>query len=115
MEALDQLTASVKGGYVFVTRRGTPLRSIKTAFETACRHANLVGVTPHTLRHTFASKLAKAKVGDRTLQALGRCKEPKMIQRYAHLSEGDLREAVEAIGKNSPTESSTPLEAVAAK
>ena len=42
-------------------------------------------------------------VGDRALQALGRWKEPKMIQRYTHLSEQHLREAVEKIAKNFPS------------
>jgi hypothetical protein len=50
--------------------------------------------------NTFASKLAMSGVNDRSLQALGRWKEPKMIQRYAHLSPQHLREAVEKIAQN---------------
>jgi hypothetical protein len=41
--------------------------------------------------------------GDRTIQVLGRWKEPKMIRRYVHLSEQHLREAVERLAENSPT------------
>jgi hypothetical protein len=41
--------------------------------------------------------------GGRTLQALGRWKEPKTIRRYVHLSEQHLREAVERLVENSPT------------
>jgi hypothetical protein len=37
------------------------------------------------------------------MQALGRWKEPKMIQRYAHLSDKHLAEAVEKIGQDSTT------------
>jgi hypothetical protein len=42
-------------------------------------------------------------VGDRSIHALGGWKEPKMIQRYAHLSQQHLREAVEKIAGNSPS------------
>ncbi|HEU0006635.1 MAG TPA: tyrosine-type recombinase/integrase [Terriglobia bacterium] len=41
-----------------------------TRFTTACRNANLADVTPHALRHTFASRLAIAGVGLRTIQEL---------------------------------------------
>ncbi len=40
---------------------------------------------------------------DRELQALGSWKDPKMIQRYTHLSRQHLAEAVEQIGSDSPT------------
>ena len=90
-------------------------RSVRTAFDTACRRAKLEDVSPHTLRHTFASRLAEQRVGDRTLRALGGWKEPKMIQRYAHLSEEHLREAVERIASNSPAEFPAPKVETAAK
>ncbi|PYV82850.1 MAG: hypothetical protein DMG05_27315, partial [Acidobacteria bacterium] len=82
---------------------GKPFKPVRTAFTTACKHANLTGVTPHTLRHTFASRLGMTGANDRTLQALERWKEPKMIQRYTHLSETHLAETVEKIGQNFTT------------
>ena len=42
-------------------------------------------------------------VNDITLQALGRWKEPKMIRRYAHLSQEHLADAIEQIGSEVPT------------
>jgi hypothetical protein len=42
-------------------------------------------------------------VGDRALQALGRWKEPEMVQRYTNLNEQHLREAVEKVALNSPS------------
>ena len=102
IEALTRLKATATSEWVFVNRFGGRFKSIRSAFETACRHANLSGVTPHTLRHTFASRLGMSGVGDRALQALGRWKEPQMIRRYVHLSEEYLREAVEKIAGNSP-------------
>jgi len=94
---------------------GDPYRSVRTPFDNACRRAKLEDVSLHTLRHTFASKLAEQRVGDRTLPTLGRWKEPKMIQRYARLSEEHLREAVEKIASNSPTIFPTPQVESAAK
>ena len=84
-----------RSGLVFETREGKPVRSVRTAFTNACERANLSGVTPHTLRHTFASRLGMAGINNLTLQKLGRWKEPKMILRYAHLSPEYLEEAIE--------------------
>jgi integrase len=103
VEALRALKKSKTGEYVFVQRDGSPYRSTKTAFTTACRHAKLRDVTPHTLRHTFASRRGMSGANDRTLQALGRWNDPKMIQRYTHLSKEHLAEAVERIGSHSTT------------
>ena len=57
----------------------------------------------HDIRHTFASRLAMEGVNDATLQTLGRWKEPKMIRRYAYLSQQHLAEAIERIGAHSTT------------
>ena len=69
MSALRELSEGV--GPVFSNRTGGALKSIRTTFTTACRNANLADVTPHTLRHTFASRLAIAGVGLRVIQELG--------------------------------------------
>jgi integrase len=39
---------------------GGPIKNVKRGFAEACRRAQLVGVTPHTLRHTAASWAAQA-------------------------------------------------------
>jgi site-specific recombinase XerD len=41
-------------------------------------------ITPHTLRHTFASRLAITGVDLRTIHELGCWKQLKMVERYAH-------------------------------
>jgi integrase len=48
LEALKLHEAKRTGDYLFLNRYGRPFRSVRTAFTTACRHANLPGVTPHT-------------------------------------------------------------------
>ncbi len=55
-EALSRLKEEAKGQYVFAKAEGNPYRSIRTAFDTACRNAKLSDVTgPHVLRHTLVS------------------------------------------------------------
>jgi integrase len=104
-DALAQLKQRAPSGseFVFLSQHGTPFRSIRTAFTTACKHANLPAVSPHVLRHTFASRLAMAGVDIRTIQELGGWKEIKMIERYSHLSDEHPVEAAEKIGQNSTT------------
>ena len=89
--------------YVFARRGGAPYRSIRTTFQTACRAAGLKGVTPHVLRHTFASRLATASVDPRTIQELGGWASLAMVERYTHLSPTHKAETVERIVQNSPT------------
>jgi site-specific recombinase XerD len=47
------------------------------------RRAGVKGVTPHTLRHTFASRLVMAGVDLRTVQELGGWSSLDLVQRYA--------------------------------
>jgi integrase len=103
LEALGRLRATSKGSeHVFLTHKGEPLKSIRTAFDTACEHANLSGVTPHVLRHTFASRLVMRGADLRTVMELGGWKNLSMVQRYSHLSQAHKLEAVELLAKNSP-------------
>ena len=67
------------------------------AFRAACREAGLVGVSPHVLRHTFASRLVMAGVDLRTVQELGGWKSLAMVERYSHLSRPHVAAAVERI------------------
>jgi integrase len=57
----------------------------------------LDGITWHSLRHTFASRLVMAGVHLRTVAELGGWRTLAMVQRYAHLSPAHLQEAVERI------------------
>jgi len=96
-EAFKRMSTVAKREHVFVKPDGSPYRSIRSAFETACKNANLNGVTPHTLRHTFASRLAMNGESLRTIQELGGWERIEMVQRYAHLSQNHKAEAVERI------------------
>ncbi|GJL57825.1 MAG: integrase [Nitrospirales bacterium] len=66
-------------------------------FLPAIEKAKLKNVTWHTLRHTFASRLAMNGQGDSTIAALLRHSGTGLVQRYAHLSPTHLRGAVEGV------------------
>jgi len=66
-------------------------------FMPAVRAAKLDGVTWHTLRHTFASRLAMNGATDSTIAALLRHRGTGLVARYAHLSPSHLKCAVEAV------------------
>jgi integrase len=84
-------------GYVFVRKNGQPYRSIRKGFGLACEAAGLRDLSPHVLRHTFASRLAMAGVDPRTIQELGGWRSLAMVQRYTHLSPTHKAAAVERI------------------
>ena len=85
-------------------------RGFRTAFETACRNAKLSGVMPHVLRHTFASMLVMRGAGLRAVQELGGWKGLNTVQRYAHLRQERIRQAIELLAENSPLLITTPAE-----
>ena len=64
------------------------LKSFRTAFSGACRRAKLTDVTPHALRHTFATRLAtECNTDVITVKQLGRWKRMEMVERYVNPSD----------------------------
>ena len=102
--ALKALHATATSEYVFVNEEGLPYNSVGSTFKRACRRANLTRVTPHTLRHTFASRLVMVGVDLRTVQELGGWQTLSMVERYAHLSPAHKAQAVERISLQESSE-----------
>ena len=100
LSTLQKLKSQARGSYVFAKQDGTPYQSIRRPFKTACEKSSLHDITPHTLRHTFASRLAMAGVDMRTIQELGGWRELKMVERYSHLSPNHKQESVEKLVQN---------------
>ncbi|MEK6801906.1 MAG: site-specific integrase [Nitrospirota bacterium] len=96
-EVLERLRERSKSEYVFTQANGRPYKSMDKPFAAACKLAKLAGVTLHTLRHSFASRLAMAGVDLRTIQDLGGWSDLSMVMRYSHLSPNHKREAIEKI------------------
>jgi integrase len=113
-----------RDGRVFLTPAGTPYHDtrglggspIKRAFNSACVRAGLAEitgyrvdkrgrrwpiidttVTPHKLRHTFASWLVMKGVPLRTVAELLGHKSLAMVHRYSHLSPDHLRGSVDLL------------------
>ena len=105
--ALDALreTPSEGGLYVFSGRvEGSRKASNKTAFRAACRRAEIPyglrrpdGVTRHTLRHTAISWMLQRGA---SLYAVGKIvghSAATMTERYGHLADRHLAEAVQVL------------------
>jgi site-specific recombinase XerD len=116
IETLKEIKVTTPGRrWVFMTRgrkkdgARRQYRSLKTAFTTALEHVNLAeDITPHVLRHTWASRLVMKGVDLRTLQELGGWKSLNMVQRYTHPSPEHKRQATELLVERVPTNFPTP-------
>ncbi|NOS82764.1 MAG: site-specific integrase [Nitrospira sp.] len=103
--ALKQLPK--RSEFVFTKPNGKPYHAIR-GFREACERAGLKGVTVHTTRHTFATRLVENGVDLRTVQELGGWATLSLIQRYAHVTPSRKAEAVEGLVKHFTTIFTTP-------
>ena len=82
---------------LFVSAQNKPMADPREWLAAACAEANIQGVTWHTLRHTFASRLVMAGVDLKTVQDLMGHKTIAMTARYAHLSPAHKLTALEKL------------------
>jgi integrase len=104
LAALNRLTKLSE--FVFAKPNGKPYHAIR-GFRAACQRAGLTGVTPHSTRHTFATRLCENGVDLRLVQEMGGWATLSLVHRYAHVSPGRKAKAVEGLVRNSSTKSST--------
>ncbi len=98
-EVLERRAAERTEGvpYVFVDKNGRRYRDLKRSFRTAMKKAVISNFRFHDLRHTFASHLVMAGVDLATVRELLGHHDIKMTLRYAHLSPGHRRQAVDRL------------------
>ncbi|SHF00731.1 Site-specific recombinase XerD [Kaistia soli DSM 19436] len=93
---------SHREGRVFRTHKGEPYYDAerlaggqtKTAWRGMCKRAKVVGVTPHTLRHTFSTWLTVAGVSERVRDELMGHASASIGRRYAHVPREEMISAV---------------------
>jgi integrase len=79
---------------------GKRIGNIKKGFEAACARAGLEGVSPHTLRHTAATWIARDGAADLSDAANYLAMSEKTLREvYRHHHPDFLREAAESIGR----------------
>ncbi len=109
-DALRALPSRMKGPWVFPSATGeTPMDAqnfYNRVFVPALQTAKIEGVTWHTLRHTFASRLVMAGVDLTTIKELMGHKDIATTMRYAHLSPGHQLDAVQRLNRK-PTDTTT--------
>jgi integrase len=79
---------------------GKPFVDLKAGFGLACRKAGISGVTWHTLRHTFASRLLDRGVDIVTVQQLLGHSTVTVTMRYTHTNLESKRAAVAKLESN---------------
>jgi integrase len=81
---------------LFVSSKGRPYSGdgVQSNFLRACRRAQLLDFHFHDLRHTYASDCVAAGMELAVLAKLLGHKSVKTTERYAHLGESQVREAV---------------------
>lgn len=78
--------------------------SIRKSFDSLMRRLNIDGVTPHTFRHTFATRLVQNGVSIPEVSALTGDSAKTLHDKYIHLSPQFLRNAISSLssGLNAP-------------
>ena len=86
-------------------RTGVNQTELKKGFRKACELAGIPyglntqgGVTPHTMRHTFATRLAERGTHDVTIMRLLGNSSLKMSRRYTHATPESMQDAIEKLG-----------------
>ena len=98
--------------YVFSKTNGTAYGNWRRSFETVCKQAGIKDFHFHDLRHCFGSYLGMAGYNSYTIMALMGHKTPAMSARYTHISEVQLRAAVDEIGAKVVQCESSPLDSL---
>jgi integrase len=92
---LDKWRAIKSGAYVFYNQlTGDRFHDVRTALKIAVKAAGLSGITWHTFRHTFATRLIAQGTDIVTVKELLGHAEIKTTLRYAHTSRDAKKKAV---------------------
>ncbi|MCR4293833.1 MAG: tyrosine-type recombinase/integrase [Candidatus Kuenenia sp.] len=90
---------NIKNDLVFASGAGTKIDSdnLRRALDRALQKAGIRDVTPHTFRHTFATRLAQRGVDIYKIAKLLGHKDIRMTLRYAHHCPDSLRDGIQIL------------------
>lgn len=94
--ARDELLGGKTSKYVFVSTRGNPMSAdaMRKVFKAAVRRAGLdEGLSPHDMRHTFATDVLAGGADLRTVQEMLGHASLSTTQIYTHVSASSLKTA----------------------
>ena len=100
-KVLEYWALGKRNEFVFYNpETGKPFVDLKAGFKLACKKAGITGVTWHTLRHTFASRLVDRGVDIVTVKELLGHSSITLTMRYTHTNLDSKRAAVEKLLHN---------------
>lgn len=90
---------SIKNEFVFTTYVGTKIDgdNLRRTLDSALKKAGIEGVTPHTFRHTFATRMTQKGIDLYKIAKLLGHKDIRMTQRYSHHCPDSLRDGVQIL------------------
>ena len=93
-----------KGEWVFCDDKGDRIKEFRKSFKTACKKAGLEGISPHCLRHSFASLMIQSGADARTLsEILGHSSPTITLDIYSHCFDSYRRQAINRLPSFEPT------------
>ena len=96
--------AERKGKWVFCDDKGDRIKEFRKSFKTACKKAGLEGISPHCLRHSFASLMIQSGADARTLsEILGHSSPTITLDIYSHCFDSYRRQAINRLPSFEPT------------
>jgi len=87
--------------YVFTRDDGKPVRDFRGAWDAACEAAKVPGLLFHDLRRTAARNLRRAGVAEGVIMKIGGWKTRSVFERYAIVSQTDIRDAMTSLQQSS--------------
>jgi len=84
---LDHLKSlKQKSEYIITKNDGSRFKNILKFWRRVIKKAGLKNITPHILRHSFATILIREGADFNAVKELGRWSDLKLVERYSHVS-----------------------------
>ena len=98
VEELKSLPRSLRTDHILLnTKNGDRLGNFRKAWDTTLRRAGISNFRFHDLRHSFVSRKAMEGYSTATIKAFTGHKSIRTLERYAHISDSHLREAISGL------------------